>query len=237
MDQKEINKILTKNKRMIELIAHKSYYEKFKIYIDREDFVQEAYLLSAKLIKKYDKRKGTLSTFLYANLPKLLIRYGNNNLGLIHIPAHIYESVRKIKKYCEINNIDTDTITDDIIIQFTSDKSRSINIIKRLIVNGYICKSLNFDSVLELDNYIERYGDIDEKIDIEISKRKISHALSSEKKRDVKLINEYYNDGYILKDLAVKYNEPLGTIAERIRRTRKRLQSKLMKYKEDLLND
>lgn len=237
MDQKEINKMLIENKKIIEIIACKSYYEKYKAYIDKEDFIQEAYLLSAQFLKNYNKSKGALSTYLYANLQKALIRYGHDNLGLIHIPTHIYETVRKINKYCKINNIDTDTITNDFIRQFTRDKSRSIDIIKRIVVAGTICKRLDFNKVLELDEYFERYSDIDKKIDNEISRKKISKALLSEKKRDADLINEYYSNDYILKDLASKYNEPVGTIAERIRRTRNRLQSKLIKYKEDLLND
>lgn len=237
MDQKEINKILIDNKRMIELIANKSYYEKYKTYIDKEDFIQEAFFYASKFLKKYDKRKGTLSTFLYANLSKELMRYGNSNLSMVHIPNHICEIIRKIKKYCDLNNINTDTISDDIIYKFTSDKSRSVDIIKKILVYGYTCKHLDFDSVLELDDYTERYNDMDEKIDNEIARNKINKALSSEKKRDIEIIKGFYYNDLPLKDLGVRHNLSDRGTWECINRVKLRLRKKLINYKEDLLND
>lgn len=237
MNQKEINKILIDNKKMIEMIASKSYYSKFEGYIDKEDFIQEAFVYASKFLKRYDKRKGSISTFLYANLSKELIRFAHKNISIIKVPVHVYEIVRKVKKYCKQNNIDADNIPDDVIRQFSVNILKDISIIRRIISEGSICKSVDFDTILEKDYYYESYNNVDFKIDNEITRAKINEALCYENERDVKLIKDYYNNGLKYGDLDKKYNFlPRGSLAA-ITRVRNRLKNKLMKYKEELLND
>lgn len=237
MDQKEINKILIENKKMIDFIADKSYHEKFESYIDKEDFRQEAFIYASKFLKKYDKRKGSISTFLYANLSKELIRFAHKNISIIKVPVHVYEIVRKVKKYCRQNNIDTDNIPDNVIRQFSVGILKDVSIIRRIISEGSICKSVDFDTILEKDCYYESYNNIDFKIDNEIAKSKIEEALQYENERDVRLVNDYYNEGLKYKDLDKKYNFLNRGSLEALKRIRTRLRKRLSEYKEDLLND
>lgn len=237
MDQKEINNILIKNKRMIELIASNSYYEKFKAYISKEDVIQEAYVITSKLLNRYDNKKGTLSTFLYNNLSKELLRYIHNNMSTVRIPVFIYDIVRQVKKYCNTNNIDTNNIPEDVIRKFTAKLTKDTNLIRRIITDGSICKSVDFDNTFEKDSYYESYSKIDTKIDNEIISSKLEKALQYERKRDAAMIKEYYTTDVKFKDLDAKYHLSRGTASEAIKRVRNRLKNRLMKYKEELLND
>lgn len=227
MDQKEINKILIENKKMIELIAHNSYYEKFKGYIDKEDCIQEAYLLAANFLKKYNSKKGSLSTFLYANLSKALMRYEHENYSLVRLPSHIFDKVRLVKKYCREKNIDTNKITNDFIYECLGEKNRSIDIVKRIIIDGSVCKYMDFDTKIDDKVNYEYYNEIDRDLDLKLLNQKLSIALSFESKSNIELFNDYYIDEYKLHEIAERNGVSTSAIGARIDRLRDRIKKRI----------
>lgn len=235
MDQKEINKILIQYKKMIEVIASKKYNTTCTHLVDKEDFIQEAFVLASKYLQNYNSTKGGISTFLYANLSKALIRFECLNKHIVHVPIHVYDRAHLINKYCKQNMINPEYLSIADIKELVKCDNCTAQYIKRFTDTESLVKSADFNNTLEMDQYYQVYSNIENKLDKELLTKKILKYLSREKPRDINFFIEFYVNNVKLKDLETKYNMPLGSISEAIRRTKVRLKKELIKSKEDFL--
>lgn len=74
--------------------------QKVRGYMEPEDAMQECYLPFAEAVDAYDPEAGqNFVSFMYSRLTWHLIRYVQENGGMIRIPPYQRETIRKYRKY------------------------------------------------------------------------------------------------------------------------------------------
>lgn len=235
MNQKEINKMLIDNKYMIRKIAYKAYAGIKSSVIDWEDFMQEAFYESAILLKRYNPNRGALSTFLYANLSKSLIRFKECNTYSLKTSTHLFECARKVRQYCKCNNIDENSI-DENLLKIIIPDNRLVypSVINMLGDKKYETRlEENFEPDV-LKKYKD-YNNLDKELDKHYLKKIFNKALRTESIENKNMFCDRYFNNMTYMELGEKYGTSFQNVRMRVKYVMNKLLKKMNISKEDFL--
>ena len=110
------NELICRNLRLVVSIAKRFYVRNYN-RIDFLDLIEEGNLGLIKAIEDFDASRGTrLSTYATWWIRHYVSKYVANTLGLIRIPAHMSEKIRKIKKAVEDYEAQYGTIPNNYVL-------------------------------------------------------------------------------------------------------------------------
>lgn len=183
MNIADINTYILNNKYLIKHIAKQIFINYQGIILDYDDFIQEANLITIKLLKSFNKDKSNINTYVYNYLPKYLKRFSEFNS--YSFKASYYDLMDNEKRN-KIKQIKVVSIEDNI--RFIEDKkydntdSKLDNKLKLELINKILDKYNIQNKELFKQLYFEQIPRLELANNYNITLAHINYQMSRAKK-------------------------------------------------------
>jgi RNA polymerase sigma factor (sigma-70 family) len=218
--------------KLIESIAVRYYNSYNKIYLDREDFIQEAYLKSFECAKR-KTNKSKMSTYLVHTLNGEMLSLMNKNISQFHIPKNL---TYLAKVYNKLENDLGRKPTENEFIERYENKLMG-NSFKNIELAASRMKRLPdiYDTMLDVSSN----SNMDSILDKSFNNNRVKKILDFYVGRDKDILTDYFyqletTGKFNGSDTARKMGIVQQYVNERIRVLKPRIQMRLKEFYKEI---